>query len=228
MANVRECWRTAWEGFSAEPDSWASFEASLGMTRGIGQSHFPDRKTLFDDPLLGGASTSTVSGTPRRWLKTEPTGNLMTALRAGMLTATVTATAANYGVRPRTLGDERPATDGQGERWRTSTNAGELRATGLENLIHDRDADYGGDFDERLANLGITGVRTPPRSPKANAIGENSAASSLASKLLSDLSLGSPWPSTGKTWWLRPPIVRKSSPRHSSHRLAPHRLTAHQ
>ena len=28
-------------------------------------------------------------------------------------------------------------------------------------LIHDRDADYGGDFDERLANLGIRGVRTP-------------------------------------------------------------------
>jgi len=39
-------------------------------------------------------------------------------------------------------------------------------------LIHDRDADYGGDFDERLANLGITGIRTPPRAPKANAIGE--------------------------------------------------------
>ncbi len=39
-------------------------------------------------------------------------------------------------------------------------------------LIHDRDADYGGDFDGRLANLGITGVRTPPRTPKANAIGE--------------------------------------------------------
>jgi transposase InsO family protein len=39
-------------------------------------------------------------------------------------------------------------------------------------LIHDRDADYGGDFDERLANLGIRGVRTPPGAPKANAIGE--------------------------------------------------------
>jgi len=39
-------------------------------------------------------------------------------------------------------------------------------------LIHDRDADYGGDFEERLANLGIAGVRTPPRAPKANAIGE--------------------------------------------------------
>ncbi len=39
-------------------------------------------------------------------------------------------------------------------------------------LIHDRDADYGGDFDERLATLGIAGVRTPPRAPKANAIGE--------------------------------------------------------
>jgi len=39
-------------------------------------------------------------------------------------------------------------------------------------LIHDRDADYGRDFDERLVNLGITGVRTPPRAPRANAIGE--------------------------------------------------------
>jgi transposase InsO family protein len=39
-------------------------------------------------------------------------------------------------------------------------------------LIHDRDADYGGDFDERLATLGITGVRTPLQAPKANAIGE--------------------------------------------------------
>ena len=39
-------------------------------------------------------------------------------------------------------------------------------------LIHDRDVDYGRDFDERLANLGITGVRIPPRAPKANAIGE--------------------------------------------------------
>ena len=39
-------------------------------------------------------------------------------------------------------------------------------------LIHDRDADYGADFDERLAKLGITGVRTAPRAPKMNAIGE--------------------------------------------------------
>ena len=39
-------------------------------------------------------------------------------------------------------------------------------------LIHDRDADYGADFDERLAELGITGVRTAPRAPKMNAIGE--------------------------------------------------------
>ncbi len=39
-------------------------------------------------------------------------------------------------------------------------------------LIHDRDAVYGGDFDGRLATLGITGVRTPPRSPRANAVGE--------------------------------------------------------
>lgn len=39
-------------------------------------------------------------------------------------------------------------------------------------LIHDRDAVYGANFDERLATLGIRGVRTPPRAPKANAIGE--------------------------------------------------------
>lgn len=34
-------------------------------------------------------------------------------------------------------------------------------------LIHDRDAVYGGDFDLRLANLDIAGVRTPPRAPTA-------------------------------------------------------------
>jgi len=34
-------------------------------------------------------------------------------------------------------------------------------------LIHDRDADYGGDFDQQLAKLAITGVRTPPRAPRA-------------------------------------------------------------
>jgi len=39
-------------------------------------------------------------------------------------------------------------------------------------LIHDRDADYGGEFDERLVKLEITGVRTPPRAPRANAIAE--------------------------------------------------------
>jgi transposase InsO family protein len=39
-------------------------------------------------------------------------------------------------------------------------------------LIHDRDAVYGRDIDARLAKLGIVGVRTPFRSPLANAIGE--------------------------------------------------------
>jgi transposase InsO family protein len=39
-------------------------------------------------------------------------------------------------------------------------------------LIHDRDAVYGGNFDRRLASLGIAGVRTPPRAPNANAVGE--------------------------------------------------------
>ncbi len=39
-------------------------------------------------------------------------------------------------------------------------------------LIHDRDAVYGDDFDGKLASLGIAGVRTPPRAPKANAVAE--------------------------------------------------------
>lgn len=36
-------------------------------------------------------------------------------------------------------------------------------------LIHDRDADFGGDFDERLATLGIAGVRKPPAVVKLQA-----------------------------------------------------------
>ena len=39
-------------------------------------------------------------------------------------------------------------------------------------LIHDRDSVYGRDFDARVGRLGITGVRTPPRAPKANSIAE--------------------------------------------------------
>ena len=39
-------------------------------------------------------------------------------------------------------------------------------------LIHDRDAVYGRDIDARLARLDIIGVRTPFRSPRANAVGE--------------------------------------------------------
>ena len=39
-------------------------------------------------------------------------------------------------------------------------------------LIHDRDAVYGKDFGSRAARLGIASLRTPPRSPKANAIAE--------------------------------------------------------
>ncbi len=39
-------------------------------------------------------------------------------------------------------------------------------------LIHDRDADYGGDLYRQLAKLKITGVRTPPRAPRTNAIAE--------------------------------------------------------
>jgi Bacterial regulatory proteins, luxR family len=49
------------------------------------------------------------------------------------LTATVTATAANYGELQRTSADGRRALHVHGELWRTTANAGGLRATGLEN-----------------------------------------------------------------------------------------------
>jgi transposase InsO family protein len=39
-------------------------------------------------------------------------------------------------------------------------------------LLHDRDAAYGGDFDRKLADLDIAGVRTPPRAPTANGVAE--------------------------------------------------------
>jgi transposase InsO family protein len=39
-------------------------------------------------------------------------------------------------------------------------------------LIHDRDRIYGASFDRRVRNLGIAQVRTPFRSPRANAIAE--------------------------------------------------------
>ncbi len=39
-------------------------------------------------------------------------------------------------------------------------------------LLHDRDAVYGADFDRKLADLDIAGVRTPPRAPTANAVAE--------------------------------------------------------
>lgn len=48
----------------------------------------------------------------------------------------------------------------------------QIRATTPKHFIHDRDAVYGSDFECQLASLGIAGVRTPPRSPKANAIAE--------------------------------------------------------
>jgi transposase InsO family protein len=39
-------------------------------------------------------------------------------------------------------------------------------------LIHDRDSRYGMSFDRRVRHLGISQVRTPFRSPRANAIAE--------------------------------------------------------
>jgi transposase InsO family protein len=39
-------------------------------------------------------------------------------------------------------------------------------------LIHDRDNAYGRHFDSRLAGIGVAGIRTPYRAPKANAIAE--------------------------------------------------------
>ena len=39
-------------------------------------------------------------------------------------------------------------------------------------LIHDRDSRYGASFDRRVRHLGIRQVRTPLRSPRANAVAE--------------------------------------------------------
>jgi len=39
-------------------------------------------------------------------------------------------------------------------------------------LVHDRDSSYGATFDRRVRNIGIAQVRTPFRSPRANAIAE--------------------------------------------------------
>src|SRR5690349_10228732 len=39
-------------------------------------------------------------------------------------------------------------------------------------LVHDRDSCYGATFDRRVGNIGIAQVRTPFRSPRANAIAE--------------------------------------------------------
>jgi len=46
-----------------------------------------------------------------------------------------------------------------------------------QHLIHDRDAVYGKDFGDRAARLGISTIKTPPRSPKANAIAERAVRS---------------------------------------------------
>jgi hypothetical protein len=43
-------------------------------------------------------------------------------------------------------------------------------------LIHDRDSIYGAVFDRRVRNLGISQVRTPFRSPRANTIAERKVA----------------------------------------------------
>jgi transposase InsO family protein len=39
-------------------------------------------------------------------------------------------------------------------------------------LVHDRDSCYGTTFDRRVRNIGIAQIRTPFRSPRANAIAE--------------------------------------------------------
>jgi hypothetical protein len=55
-------------------------------------------------------------------------------------------------------------------------------------LIHDRDSVYGRDFDVRASRLGVAGVRTPPRAPKANSIAER-----LVETIRSDVSITSSW-----------------------------------
>ena len=39
-------------------------------------------------------------------------------------------------------------------------------------LVHDRDAVYGREFGAKLGLLGIAGIRTPVRAPRANSIAE--------------------------------------------------------
>jgi transposase InsO family protein len=46
-----------------------------------------------------------------------------------------------------------------------------------QHLIHDRDAVYGKDFKDQASRLGISTIKTPPRSPKANAIAERTVRS---------------------------------------------------
>jgi Integrase core domain len=47
-----------------------------------------------------------------------------------------------------------------------------LRLAPPQFLIHDRDSRYGASFDRRVRGLGIRQVRTPFRSPRANAVAE--------------------------------------------------------
>jgi transposase InsO family protein len=44
--------------------------------------------------------------------------------------------------------------------------------TSPSHLIHDRDAVYGREFGKKLERIGVVGVRTPVRAPRANSIAE--------------------------------------------------------
>jgi putative transposase len=48
----------------------------------------------------------------------------------------------------------------------------ELAERGVRVLIRDRDSKYGGDFDEVFRSEGIGVIKTPQRSPQANALAE--------------------------------------------------------
>jgi transposase InsO family protein len=44
--------------------------------------------------------------------------------------------------------------------------------TRYEHLLHDRDSIFANHLDESIAKLGVTVLKSPPRSPKANAVCE--------------------------------------------------------
>jgi transposase InsO family protein len=62
---------------------------------------------------------------------------------------------------------EHPSADWTLQQLREALGCGDFRY-----LIHDRDSIFAGSLDESITNLGLTVLKSPPHSPKANAICE--------------------------------------------------------